>query len=167
MGFNISVENSCKLIAISGDRYDQTATQADIVLENMEDGTSYTVTMAYDGSGKGTLNFPSENLPSQYGVYRACLSENGLEYGCKPFIIKCNIDCCLNKLTYELIDCHCDCARCATAMAKAQKIYLLLQSAISSVEIAGENQSNSYYIDILHKYNKAKEICDNSCGCDC
>ena len=53
-------------------------------------------------------------------------------------------------------------------MAKAQKIFLLLQSAQSAVEIAGTDVNNTgYHRDILDKYNKAKEICDNSCGCDC
>ena len=56
----------------------------------------------------------------------------------------------------------------AKTMAKAQKVFLLLQSAQSAVEIASTDVNNTgYYKDILAKYNKAKEICDNSCGCDC
>ena len=70
-------------------------------------------------------------------------------------------------MTNELIDCSCDCARCSKTLAKAQKIYLLLESAASAVEIAADTQSDAYYQDILSKYKKAREICDNNCGCDC
>jgi len=167
MAFNINVANSCKLLALRGQRYDSTATEATIVFTELETLGTYTAVMAYDNAGKGNLNIPATNLPSANGVYRACLSENGIEYSCKPVLIKCNIDCCLTKLTNEIIDCSCDCPRCASALAKAQKVFLLLESAASAVEIAGVTQSDAYFTDILEKYLKAKEICDNSCGCDC
>lgn len=166
MAFNINVTNSCKILSLRANQYDTTSVDANIVFTNLEDGATHTVVMAYT-AGKGRINVPVDNLPAANGVYRACLSENGIEYTCKPVLIKCNIDCCLTKLTNELIDCACDCPRCASSLAKAQKIFLLLESAASAVEIAGANQSNSYFTDIYNKYKKAKEICDNSCGCDC
>lgn len=167
MALNIKVTNSCKILSINAGRYDTTATQADIVLTDMDGGGSYSVVMSYDAAGKGRINVPVENLTSPYGVFKVCLSENSIEYSCKPILLHCDIDCCLVKLTNELIDCSCDCPRCATALAKAQKIFLLLKSAESAVEIAGESQGTGYFEDILAKYKKAKEICDNSCGCEC
>ena len=133
----------------------------------MNNTGSYTTDITYDGSGKGSINIPTDNLPTANGVYRACLSESGIEYSCIPILMHCDIDCCLVKLTNELIDCSCDCPRCASALAKAQKVFLLLKSAESAVEIAGATQSSGYFEDISAKYLKAKEICDNSCGCDC
>ena len=167
MAFNINVANSCKLLSLRAKRYDATSTQASIVFTDLETTATYSTVMAYDNTGKGNLNVPVANLPSANGVYKVCLSEGGIEYTCKPVLIKCNIDCCLTKLTNEIIDCSCDCPRCASALAKAQKVFLLLESAASAVEIAGVTQSDAYFIDILEKYLKAKEICDNSCGCDC
>ena len=51
-----------------------------------------------------------------------------------------------------------------------QKIFLLLQSALSAVDLANTMEGSvnmGYYIDILKKYKKAVELCDSSCGCDC
>ena len=64
----------------------------------------------------------------------------------------------------------CDCPKCATTLAKAQKIFLLLQSAQSAVDLANTTEGSvnmGYYKDILKKYEKAVELCDSSCGCDC
>ena len=168
MAFNINSANSCKLLVVNATRYDASSTQADITLTDQDTGSSVTVVMNYDaGTGRGILNIPVSNLPASAGVFRVCINEGGIEYGCKPILLHCDIDCCLTKLTNELMDCGCDCPRCSKTLAKAQKVYLLLQSARSTVNIAGEDQSSGYYKDILAKYKKAKEICDNSCGCDC
>mgnify|MGYP003648358079 CR=1 FL=1 len=170
MAFNISVFNSCKFLAISVSRYTATVNSADIVISNIDSNIagSYTAAVTYDTSGNGNINIPVSNLSAANGAFKVCVVEDGIEIACKPILLKCDIDCCLVKLTDELIDCSCDCPRCASTMAKAQKIFLLLASAQSAVEIAGSNTDNSgYHQDILVKYKKAKEICDNSCGCDC
>jgi len=69
-----------------------------------------------------------------------------------------------------LLACACDCPRCASTLAKAQKIFLLLRSAQSAVELAQTVEGSvnmGYYIDILNKYKKAVELCGSLCGCDC
>ena len=169
MPFNINVVNSCKYLSISATRYDSTSIQAEIKITDVETNTSTTAVMSYNsGTGMGSINVPVENLSATRGVFKVCVFEQGIEYACKPIMLKCDIDCCLTKLTNELLDCSCDCPRCASALAKAQKVFLLIQSSKAAVDIAGNNVSNSgYYLDINSKYKKAKEICDNSCGCDC
>tara|TARA_R110000751_G_scaffold50345_3_gene111347 strand:- start:3093 stop:3599 length:507 start_codon:yes stop_codon:yes gene_type:complete len=168
MAFNINVANSCKILVLNGTYYDNTSTQATINIEHVETGAMVPVVMNYDiNTGRGRIVVPVANLPHANGVYRACLNEQGIEYSCQPVIIHCDIDCCLTKLTNELMECSCDCARCSSTLAKAQKIYLLLESAASAAEIASDTQSDAYYQDILAKYQKAREICDNNCGCDC
>ena len=88
-------------------------------------------------------------------------------------LLHCDIDCCLTKLTNELIDCSCDCAKCASSLAKAQKIFLLLNSASYAVKQASSSislnpgASSGHLLDANSKYLKATEVCDNSCGCDC
>ena len=168
MAFNVNVTNSCKILSVMGSRYDSASTTADVVITDVATGGgSYTAVMDYDAiTGRGRINVPIANLSAPYGVFKVCIVESTVQYACKPIIIHCDIDCCLVKLTNELLDCACDCPRCATALAKAQKIFLLLKSAESAVEIASSSQASGYYIDIYEKYSKAKEICDNSCGCD-
>ena len=170
MALNINITNSCSIIAVRGSRYDSSSSQATINIQSLSGSGSFNTVMAYNsGTGKGSINIPASSL-SGSGVFKVCLSEGGIEYVCKPILIKCDIDCCLTKLTNELIDCACDCPRCAKSLAKAQKIFLLLQSAASAVELAGSASTitaSAYYDEIKAKYLKARELCDNSCGCDC
>lgn len=168
MALNITVENSCKFLVIRGRQYDPTSTQGEINITDLDTNATTTHIMAWDVNGRGRINVPTDSIPAKYGAFKVCLEELGIEYACKPILIHCDIDCCLVKLTNELLDCACDCPKCATTLAKAQKVFLLLKSANTAVEIAGTDINNTgYYIDILEKYKKAKEICDNSCGCEC
>ena len=81
-------------------------------------------------------------------------------------VVACDIDCCLALLTEELMGCSCDCPKCSSTLAKAQKIFLLLNSAISDAGLY--DLSNTGYITGAYdKYLKAKEMCTGSCGCDC
>ena len=94
----------------------------------------------------------------------------GTELDQKSAILHCDIDCCLTKLTNELIECACDCAKCSTSLAKAQKVFLLIQSAdyaIIQANDAPDGTMPGFLQDANDKYLKAKEICDESCGCNC
>ena len=171
MGFNLTVVNSCTLVSINAKSFTG-ATTATITIEDISTNAgSTTYTLNYTGGNlTGNMNVLVSGFTAQYGVFKACLSEGGIIQSCKPIIIHCDIDCCLVKLTNELIDCACDCPKCASALAKAQKVFLLLQAANSAKELATANSgatSNGYYLDMAEKYLKAREICDNSCGCDC
>ena len=168
MAFNVSVHNSCKIVTVRAKAYTGAST-ADIVFTDLNSGAVYTSTVTYS-AGLAQQNVPVANLPAANGAYKVCLKEGGVEQACRALLINCDIDCCLAKLTNELIECACDCPKCASALAKAQKIFLLLQSAISSVGLTYTSSggfNSGYYQDILSKYLKAKELCDNSCGCDC
>jgi hypothetical protein len=171
MSLNINIANSCNIIVVRGKRYNPSSTQADLTIENVDSGFTYSTTMAYDsGTGNGEINIPVDNLDAGYGVFKITVEEGGQTYATLPILIKCDIDCCLAKLTNELVDCSCDCPRCAKSLAKAQKVFLLLQSAISQVDLASYNttvNASVYYTEMLEKYKKAREICDDSCGCDC
>ena len=170
MAFNIQVHNSCTILGVTAHSYTGAGT-ADIQFKNLSDGQIYTQTITYSGSPlTAQLNIAVENLTAPNGVFEVGLYEGGVEVARRPLLIHCDIDCCLAKLTNELIDCACDCPKCASSLAKAQKTFLLLQSALSTVELAYTTDgsfNSGYYQDILDKYKKAKSICDNSCGCNC
>jgi len=101
------------------------------------------------------------------GVYQVEYAQGGTTVSSAAFIASCDIDCCLSKLTEELIDCGCECPRCSKALAKAQKIYLLISSAKASAEQVYILGNTGYIQNAYNKYLKAKEICDLSCGCNC
>ena len=125
-------------------------------------------------SGSGAISYPIPvvNLSVNYGVVIVtAVTSTGVVLGePQAVLLHCDIDCCLTKLTNELIDCACDCARCSTSLAKAQKIFLLLQSANYALIQANDSEASArpgFIQDANSKYLKAKEICDESCGCDC
>tara|TARA_Y100001938_G_scaffold21293_1_gene27334 strand:+ start:3718 stop:4230 length:513 start_codon:yes stop_codon:yes gene_type:complete len=170
MAFNITVVNACKFLSVRAKSFTG-AGSAQVDFKDLNTGTVYSQTLTYSGNPlSGQMNVNVSNLPAANGVYEVGLYENSVEVARRPLIIHCDIDCCLAKLTNELIDCACDCPKCSSALAKAQKVFLLLQSAISTVGLASTTTgsfNSGYYQDILEKYKKARSICDNSCGCEC
>jgi len=104
------------------------------------------------------------------GVVKVSYEINGNTLDENAVLLSCDIDCCLTKLTNELIDCACDCPKCATSLAKAQKIFLLMKSAeyaLIQADNAELGNQEGYIKDADNKYKKAFELCDASCGCDC
>jgi hypothetical protein len=101
------------------------------------------------------------------GVYTIVFKQNsGTAVDSTGLIVPCDIDCCLATLTEELMGCSCDCPKCSSTLAKAHKIFLLLNSAITDAGLY--DLSNTGYITgAQNKYLKAKEMCTGSCGCDC
>ena len=170
MGFIVKSLNACTVISVNADSYTGHAT-AEIKFTELDTGSVYTQILNYSGSPlSGQTNILVSDLPASNGAYKVSLYESGAEVARRPLLLHCDIDCCLSKLTNELIDCACDCPKCSSALAKAQKVFLLLQSALSSAELATTqvgSRNSGYYTDILEKYLKAKSICDNSCGCNC
>tara|TARA_R110002012_G_scaffold197044_1_gene365563 strand:+ start:477 stop:989 length:513 start_codon:yes stop_codon:yes gene_type:complete len=170
MSFNVKVSNDCKILVIHGKSY-VSGSSGEISITNVDTGAAIfpNPVIVFSGANNvGSVHIDIGTFPSPNGLYKICLIENSVEQVCKPILIHCDLDCCLTKLTNELLACACDCPKCSTTLAKAQKIFLLLQSALSTVSIASADSSNQgYYTDILNKYKKAVELCDSSCGCDC
>lgn len=168
MAFQVIGMNACTFVNVSANSYTG-AVSATVNFQDLNTGSLFSTILNYSG-GSGQINVLVSNLPAPNGVFEVTLMESGLEVARQPLILHCDIDCCLSKLTNELIDCACDCPKCSSALAKAQKVFLLLASAQSTVQLTSTpvgSTNSGYYKDILDKYNKAKSICDNSCGCNC
>tara|TARA_R110002020_G_scaffold466708_1_gene689430 strand:- start:3381 stop:3905 length:525 start_codon:yes stop_codon:yes gene_type:complete len=131
---------------------------------------SMTVTIPSQYAGASTV-MPTSSLSITNGLVNIeFLDSNNNVIYTYPVLIHCDIDCCLAKLTNELIDCACDCAKCASSLAKAQKIFLLIKSAeyaLAQAQSANAGNISGYLLDAHNKYMKARQICDDSCGCNC
>ena len=171
MALNIKSVNFCKSIDVSYKPV-TTAASGTLTITGLPGGSpaSYNLTFS---SLITKLRIPLNTLSSSTGVFIVSVTEAGATTATisKAVLVHCDIDCCLTKLTNELLACECDCPKCSSALAKAQKIYLLLQSAIAKVEEINSHSGGSTvmgeYEDIADKYKKAKELCDGSCGCEC
>ena len=172
MSLNVQAVSSCNYIAISAKSYVGGSSGTIEILSYPDNNVLYTATIAFTGpGGVGRINLDAmSTLGYKNGVFLVRLIEGGVEQVSKPLLNHCDIDCCLAKLTNELLACECDCAKCASSLAKAQKIFLLIDAANVAVDLINQpNQyaTGAYLEDIYEKYNKAKEMCDGSCGCDC
>ena len=133
--------------------------------------TTQPITFASAGATSAIL-IPTANLIPGDGVLEVRLFQ-GTQTTPRDetaVLVACNIDCCLANLTQELIDCECDCPKCSTSLAKAQKIFLLLRSAQTALQQISEDTAVNYAAhlqDANQKYLKAKELCGARCGCDC
>ena len=172
MALNVKSVANCSFITISAKSYISGTSGTIEVLDYPNQAVLYTGTITFAGTnGLGQLNL-NTNTTFGYtnGLFVVRLIENGIEQVRKPLLNHCDIDCCLAKLTKELLDCACDCAKCSTVLAKAQKIFLLLDAANTGISVLNQSTvyaTGAHFLDIYEKYNKAKELCDASCGCDC
>ena len=175
MALTVTASNTCEQINIVADYYSATTSAiltfgafnaSGVSILNIT-SPNFTVT-----SNSGTISYPLlvSDLSLANGVVTIVSYINGAEKDRKSVLLGCNIDCCLAKLTNELVDCACDCPKCASSLAKAQKVMLLLKSAeysLSQSNLRPNTLQTGYITDANNKYTKAKEVCDNSCGCDC
>ena len=175
MALSLNATESCKHLSVIINYTVQTTTNFTLVFLNADgNNVSGTVTPNFSISpGDGPINYrvPVTNLDISNGIITVVFKTSvGVEVDRKTVLLHCDIDCCLTKLTNELIDCACDCAKCASSLAKAQKVFLLVKSAdyaVSQANDAPAGRRPGYIEDANSKYLKAKEICDESCGCDC
>ena len=176
MILSLNAADSCKYLSVIINYPVTVATNVTLQITNasginIAGGISPTFSLV---DGSGPINYPIAvtDISVQYGIVMIQLKTTaGVKLGePQAVLLHCDIDCCLTKLTNELIDCACDCARCSTSLAKAQKIFLLLTSADYAIRQANDAPTSSrpgFIQDANSKYLKAKEICDESCGCNC
>ena len=175
MALTVAASNTCKQVNIVADYY-SASTSVDLTFgafnasgANILNITSPTFTIT---TANNIVSYPLlvSDLSLSNGVVTIVSYINGAEKDRKSILLGCDIDCCLAKLTNELIDCACDCPKCAASLAKAQKVMLLLKSAeysLAQSNLKPNTLQTGYITDANNKYTKAREVCDNSCGCNC
>ena len=94
-------------------------------------------------------------------VIAKILNSQGIVVIQKATVSTCQIDCCIAKLVESAINCTCKCDKCKEELDRAEKIFLLLQSAVYAAEVV-ENIK-----DAQDKYAKANELCTEVCACGC
>ena len=156
---SIVINNNCSEAAVSLDFGVQTngQTTATIILNG---GTPTTLPINVQ---LGIANFvinPNTIGSNLHGVIQIQSEINGFVAEAAT-VGSCQIDCCIAKLLESAINCTCHCDKCKEELDIAEKIFLLLQSSKYAAE-AGNN-----YDDAVAKYNKANELCIETCACGC
>jgi hypothetical protein len=142
------------------------ASSGDVIQLIDYSGTYPTVTQTVTGLPASGFMDVVVSVPGN-GVYTIDFKQNSTTVVDSTGLVSaCNVDCCLGKYAEELMGCSCDCPKCSTTLAKAQKVFLLLNSAIANAGLY--DLTNTGYIKGANdKYLKAKAMCDGKCGCDC
>lgn len=128
----------------------------------------YTLEISYGGNITTIENLNAPNGSIVYiadietsGVVVATVRRSGEFVAQAVAVATCQIDCCIAKLVESAINCTCKCDKCKEELDRAEKIFLLLQSAVYAAEVA-ENIE-----DAQAKYAKANELCTEVCACGC
>ena len=128
-------------------------------------GTYATTSQVVSGLPVGGFQIEQVTVPGN-GIFTIDFSQSGTVVDTAAIVVACDVDCCLATLAEELMGCSCDCPKCSTTLAKAQKIFLLLNSANADAGLYSLGNTG-YVVSAQEKYLKAKEMCTGSCGCDC
>lgn len=72
----------------------------------------------------------------------------------------CAIDCCMANLLGTVINCNCEGGDCHDVIRKIEKILILIRCAVVDT-------ANGDIAAAQEKYNKAVELCDSTCDCNC
>jgi len=163
MGLSVKITNDCKsiIIGVSG----AVANNGTVTVTN----GSHVYTTAVVVSANISILIATADVGVKNGVFRVDYVENGAALFQSAVIGNCDILCCLAKKVDKLLACNADCVKCASELAEAQQIFLLMKSAETELSSMTGGASSSLAIieNAAKKYNKAAEICGGHCGCNC
>jgi|TARA_R110002096_G_scaffold278294_1_gene472400 hypothetical protein len=173
MALSARLTNDCKTIIIGVSA--TTASVGKIIVTN----GSYSYEIIVNSVGTtASVTIPTSLVGVQNGVFYIEYFENEASMFQTGAIGNCDVLCCLSKKVDKLLDCSADCSKCASELAEAQQIFLLMKSAeteLSSMTGGGNAggrpggaiSSVAIIANAAKKYNKAVEICGGHCGCNC
>lgn len=104
---------------------------------------------------------------SKGGVYQIEIRDADTVLARKYVVSTCAVDKCLVLLTDKLLSCGCTSPACSAILNKAQKIMLLIKSAVSTASRILREEDLVLVQDAQAQYRKAVQMCDGNCDCGC
>jgi len=134
-------------------------------------GVTYTVPVNLPG-GNGSFNsiLNLENTIGQTsGIYQIELKDSAGIIHYTGAFAPCVLECCISKKVSSILTCDCGCSKCDSALLQAERVSLLLQSIKADLSQIGNflAENSALYAAAQRKYEKALELCSDSCGCNC
>ena len=153
----IQISHNCKQVLLNIPMPNQAPGSYTLDVVSATTSISYPVTLI-EGQAAIVFNINYETS----GVVEATVKNTDGVVITRVFTVStCKIDCCIAALVESAIKCTCKCDKCKEELDRAEKIFLLLQSAVYAAEVAENIQ------DATDKYNKANEMCTEVCACGC
>lgn len=127
-------------------------------IDSLTDSTN----QLYD-AGNAELDAIIEGITSFNGLFSFEFTSNIGEdlYTASTYTLgTCAIDCCMANLLGTVINCNCEGGDCHDVIRKIEKILILIRCAVVDT-------ANGDIAAAQEKYNKAAELCDSTCDCNC
>lgn len=115
----------------------------------------------YD-AGNAELDALIESITNLNGLYKFEMIADDISLETKTVYVlgTCAIDCCMANLLGTVINCNCEGGDCHDVIRKIEKILILIRCAVVDA-------ANGDIAAAQEKYNKAAELCDSTCDCNC
>ena len=116
-----------------------------------------------------TINIGNDSNFDGGGIITMLMQDSGGNTASSAILSSCELDCCLAQKVLDLTNCT-DCnPKCSDKLATAQKIFLYLESIRTMLSQLGNDVGINEGIisQALDTYNAAKDLCSDSCGCNC
>lgn len=113
-------------------------------------------------AGNAELDALIESITNLNGLYKFEMiadDESNETHSCYA-LGTCAIDCCMANLLGTVINCTCGESECHDIIRKIEKILILIRCAVVDA-------ANGDIASAQEKYNKAAELCDSTCDCNC
>ena len=103
------------------------------------------------------------------GIITLLMQDSAGNTSSSAILSSCELDCCLAQKVLDLTHCT-DCnPKCSDKLAKAQKLFLYIEAIRTMLSQLGDDitQNEGVISQTIDTYNAAKELCSDSCGCNC
>jgi len=168
MNLTASITGDCRFMSIS---VTGATSQAEVSITVSDGSNSYLISADANLSGNYTTAiYLSTTVGSQAGVFEITVIDSAsgtIAYA--GALGKCDLDCCIAKKVDSLLGCDCSCTKCNDTLIVAERVHLLIAAIETELaQIGGDEAANTAIItNSRGKYNKALELCSDSCGCNC
>ena len=164
MNITTSITGDCRFISIG---VTGATAQGPLTISVNDDSFSATATASGTYS---TARLLASTVGTQAGIFQVTITDNVT--GASVYsgeLGKCELDCCIAKKVDSLLGCDCECTRCSGTLETANRVMLLIHAIETDLsQISGDVANNTaIYTNANAKYNKALELCSDSCGCSC
>ena len=123
--------------------------------------TDTNLNVLYD-AGNAELDALIESITNLNGLYKFEMIADDMSVETHSCYVlgTCAIDCCMANLLGTVINCNCEGGDCHDVIRKIEKILILIRCAVVDA-------ANGDIAAAQEKYNKAAELCDSTCDCNC
>jgi hypothetical protein len=165
MGLTATITGDCRHLSITAAV--QTG-QATLTITN--NGVSWSTATVIPGTPTwNTVLDLTATIGIIDGIFEVRLTDASGQTHLAAVLGDCSLQCCISKKLDSILGCDCSCSKCNHHLITAERVQLLITGIRFALSRIGDNINENTAIleNSKKKYNKATELCSDSCGCNC